>query len=124
MTPRQAQCLVFIKARVAETLAPPSFQEIADHLGLRSKSGVSRLIDGLEALGYVRRSRAHWHNIELVDRSRPSCPHCRNLVGSAACLAAATQQNATASRLPVAPLATNSGRTLEQGERTYHEARP
>ena len=116
LTPRQADCLAFIKAHMAERPVPPSFQAIADHLGLKSKSGVARLIDGLQERGYVRRSLAHHYNIELCRGPGAICPHCGNRAGSAACIAAAKEQNAAVS-FTAAPLASDQRRTPDQCER-------
>ena len=47
---------------------PPSYQEMADYLGLASKSGVHRLIAALEERGYIIRMPHHARAIAVIDR--------------------------------------------------------
>ncbi|MGM4891237.1 hypothetical protein [Tardiphaga sp. 839_C3_N1_4] len=44
----------------------PSFQELADHLGLKSKSRVAEIMDGLEERGAVRRIRRRARAYEVI----------------------------------------------------------
>ena len=53
LTPRQADALAFIRAHIKAHGYPPSYQEIADQLGISSKSGVSRLLTGLAYRGHI-----------------------------------------------------------------------
>lgn len=55
LTPRQAKVLAFLRERIAATGVGPSFVEIAEHLGIRSKSAVWVLMDALEQRGAIRR---------------------------------------------------------------------
>lgn len=55
LTKKQYELLVFINRRLHEAGVSPSFDEMKDALGLRSKSGIHRLITGLEERGFVRR---------------------------------------------------------------------
>jgi len=56
LTPKQRELLTFIEQRVAESGGvPPSFVEMRDAVGLRSTSGVARLLNALEERGHVRR---------------------------------------------------------------------
>jgi repressor LexA len=55
LTKKQYELLVFINRRLEEAGVSPSFDEMKDALGLRSKSGIHRLITGLEERGFVRR---------------------------------------------------------------------
>ncbi|MEL0079017.1 MAG: repressor LexA, partial [Rhodospirillales bacterium] len=43
LTRKQRELLTFINVRIGETGVSPSFDEMRDALGLRSKSGVHRL---------------------------------------------------------------------------------
>ncbi|MGF1562174.1 MAG: transcriptional repressor LexA [Geminicoccaceae bacterium] len=70
LTPRQRQLLKFIQAYVDEHEVPPSFEEMRDALQLKSKSGIHRLIGGLEERGFLRRLPYRARAIELV-RHRP-----------------------------------------------------
>jgi repressor LexA len=55
LTRKQHELLIFINKRIGETGISPSFDEMRDALDLRSKSGVHRLISGLEERGFIRR---------------------------------------------------------------------
>ena len=55
LTRKQYELLVYIDARLNETGISPSFDEMKDALGLRSKSGIHRLITALEERGFIRR---------------------------------------------------------------------
>lgn len=55
LTKKQHELLVFINQRLAATGVAPSFDEMKDALNLRSKSGIHRLISGLEERGFIRR---------------------------------------------------------------------
>ena len=55
LTRKQYELLLFIEQRLKETGVAPSFDEMKEALGLRSKSGIHRLITGLEERGFIRR---------------------------------------------------------------------
>jgi repressor LexA len=55
LTRKQHELLLFINKRLLETGVAPSFDEMKDALALRSKSGIHRLIGGLEERGFIRR---------------------------------------------------------------------
>ena len=55
LTKKQHELLLFINKRLAESGICPSFDEMKEALGLKSKSGVHRLITGLEERGFIRR---------------------------------------------------------------------
>jgi repressor LexA len=55
LTKKQHELLIFINQRLAATGVAPSFDEMKDALNLRSKSGIHRLISGLEERGFIRR---------------------------------------------------------------------
>lgn len=66
LTQRQLQLLTYIHAYVAEHQVPPSFEEMRNALQLKSKSGVHRLISGLEERGYIRRLAYRARALEIV----------------------------------------------------------
>ncbi len=66
LTQRQLQLLRFIHAYMQQHGVPPSFEEMREALGLRSKSGVHRLISGLEERGYIRRLPYRARALEVV----------------------------------------------------------
>ncbi len=55
LTKKQHELLLYINQRLASTGVAPSFDEMKDALNLRSKSGIHRLISGLEERGFIRR---------------------------------------------------------------------
>lgn len=55
LTRKQYQLLVFINQCLKDQGVPPSFDEMKEALELKSKSGVHRLITGLEERGFIRR---------------------------------------------------------------------
>ncbi len=55
LTRKQHELLVYINQRLTADGVSPSFEEMKDALGLRSKSGIHRLITALEERGFIRR---------------------------------------------------------------------
>ncbi len=55
LTKKQYQLLTHIDERLNETGISPSYDEMKDALGLKSKSGIHRLITALEERGFIRR---------------------------------------------------------------------
>ncbi|MFA7428621.1 MAG: transcriptional repressor LexA [Rhodospirillaceae bacterium] len=55
LTKKQHQLLIFIDQRLKESGVSPSFDEMKEALDLKSKSGIHRLITGLEERGFIRR---------------------------------------------------------------------
>jgi repressor LexA len=55
LTKKQKELLLLIRDCVAIEGVPPSFDEMKTALGLKSKSGIHRLITGLEERGFIRR---------------------------------------------------------------------
>lgn len=55
LTRKQYELLMFIDKRLRESGVSPSFDEMKDALELKSKSGIHRLITGLEERGFIRR---------------------------------------------------------------------
>ncbi len=55
LTRKQNELLLFINQHLTERGISPSFDEMKAALGLRSKSGIHRLITGLEERGFIRR---------------------------------------------------------------------
>jgi repressor LexA len=55
LTRKQYELLTFIDQRLKGTGVSPSFDEMKDALDLKSKSGIHRLITGLEERGFIRR---------------------------------------------------------------------
>lgn len=55
LTRKQYELLVCIDKVLKSTGVPPSYDEMKDALNLKSKSGIHRLITGLEERGFIRR---------------------------------------------------------------------
>ena len=76
LTKKQHELLTFINQRLAATGIAPSFDEMKDALTLRSKSGIHRLISGLEERGFIRRLPHRARALEVVklpeDSAAPS----------------------------------------------------
>ena len=63
LTEKQQELLDYLKSCERS----PSFDEMRDALGLRSKSGVHRLVRSLEERGFIRRIPNRARAIEIVD---------------------------------------------------------
>lgn len=66
LTKKQRELLLFINQRLAATGVSPSFDEMKDALNLRSKSGIHRLVSGLEERGFIRRLPHRARALEVV----------------------------------------------------------
>lgn len=66
LTQRQLQLLKFICDYQHASGVPPSFDEMRAALDLRSKSGIHRLISGLEERGHIRRLTHRARAIEVI----------------------------------------------------------
>src|SRR5205085_3916330 len=66
LTRKQRELLLFINQRLTATGVSPSFDEMKDALNLKSKSGIHRLISGLEERGFIRRLPHRARALEVV----------------------------------------------------------
>ena len=66
LTKKQLDLLDFINKRMHRDGVPPSFDEMKEHLDLRSKSGIHRLITALEERGFIRRLPHKARAIEII----------------------------------------------------------
>ncbi|MGN0903776.1 MAG: transcriptional repressor LexA [Alphaproteobacteria bacterium] len=55
LTKKQYELLMLIETRLREDGVSPSFEEMKEAIGLKSKSGIHRLISALEERGFIRR---------------------------------------------------------------------
>jgi repressor LexA len=55
-SPRQADTLRFLVAHFKAHGYAPTFEEIAAHLGIRSRNAVNDHLDGLERKGFIQRT--------------------------------------------------------------------
>jgi repressor LexA len=66
LTRKQIELLDFIRARIEAEGVPPSFEEMKEALGLKSKSGIHRLITALEERGFIRRMAHRARALDIV----------------------------------------------------------
>ena len=66
LTRKQSELLTYLSGHMQQHDVPPSFDEMRDALGLASKSGVHRLVSGLEERGYIRRLPNRARAIEIL----------------------------------------------------------
>lgn len=66
LTKKQHELLMFIHSRIQNDGISPSFEEMKHALGLRSKSGIHRLITALEERGFIRRLPHRARAIEIT----------------------------------------------------------
>jgi repressor LexA len=64
-TPRQADCLKVIETSIAWRGYSPSYREMGKALGV-AKSGIHRLVAGLEARGAITRLPNRPHGLEIT----------------------------------------------------------
>lgn len=82
LTPKQHELLCFIHNSLEESGVSPSFEEMKDALGLKSKSGVHRLISALEERGFLRRlpNRARALEVTKLPEGGTMKPAASNVV--------------------------------------------
>jgi len=66
LTKKQHELLIYIHGHLSENGVSPSFDEMKEALGLKSKSGIHRLITGLEERHFIRRLPHRARAIEVV----------------------------------------------------------
>lgn len=69
LTDRQKQILELIARKVKEVGFPPSMQELADDLGVKSKNAISKHLEALEKKGYIQRSAGGARSITILQRA-------------------------------------------------------
>lgn len=67
LTPQQLKVLRFIDVYVRQNEGvSPSYDEIKDHLGIASKSGVNRIVTALKQRGFLRHGLNLSRNLEVL----------------------------------------------------------
>jgi len=74
LTKKQRERLAFIEARLAADGVSPSFDEMREAVGLKSKSGVHRLVGGLEERGFLRRLPNRARALEVLRGPSETAP--------------------------------------------------
>ena len=68
LTPKQHKLLQFIEQSIQKQGISPSFEEMKTFMGLKSKSGIHRLVAGLEGKGYIRHLPNQARTVEIIPR--------------------------------------------------------
>jgi repressor LexA len=109
LTRKQHELLTFINQRLAATGIAPSFDEMKDALNLRSKSGIHRLISGLEERGFIRRLAHRARALEVVKLPEESAaPHGAGGAGERARFSPTVIRGDFAAALPGTPVAADT----------------
>ncbi len=74
LTRKQHELLTYIHRYLADHGISPSFDEMKDALNLKSKSGIHRLITGLEERGFIRRLAHRARALEVVKLPNEALP--------------------------------------------------
>lgn len=74
LTAKMHELLVFLDARARAGGPAPSFEEMKEALGLKSKSGVHRLVEALEERGFIRRLPNRARALEVLRGPGPRVP--------------------------------------------------
>lgn len=77
LTKKQNQLLKFIHEHLSEHGVSPSFDEMKEALGLKSKSGIHRLITALEERGFIRRLAHRARALEVIKMPDSATPEGR-----------------------------------------------
>jgi repressor LexA len=80
LTKKQYQLLMFIDSRLKVVGVSPSFEEMKAALNLKSKSGIHRLITGLEERGFIRRLPYRARALEVLKLPENTLISGRNVV--------------------------------------------
>ncbi len=66
LTPKQHNLLIYIDEFIKEHGHSPSFEEMKEAIGLRSKSGIHALINSLEERGFIRKMAHRARALEVL----------------------------------------------------------
>ena len=66
LTPKQHKLLMYIDAFINQTGHSPSFEEMKDAVGLKSKSGIHALLNSLEERGFIRKLAHKARALEVI----------------------------------------------------------
>ena len=69
LTKQQNKLFNFLKNRIKKTNVSPSFEEMKIAMGLKSKSGIQRLIDGLVERGFIEKKNNKKRAINILNKS-------------------------------------------------------
>ena len=66
LTKKQLELLLFLDERISQSGVTPSFEEMKKKVGLKSKSGIHRLISALEERGFLKKLPFKARAIEIL----------------------------------------------------------
>jgi len=66
LTKKQHQLFLFLEERISQSGVTPSFEEMKNKVGLKSKSGIHRLISALEERGFIKKLPFKARAIEIL----------------------------------------------------------
>jgi len=69
LTKKQHELLLFLEERIGQSGVTPSFEEMKNKVGLKSKSGIHRLISALEDRGFIKKLPFKARAIEILKSS-------------------------------------------------------
>ena len=69
LTKKQSKLYNFLKDKIKKTNVSPSFEEMKIAMGLKSKSGIQRLINGLIERGFIEKKNNKKRAINIVNNS-------------------------------------------------------
>ena len=69
LTKKQRELLLYLEERISNSGITPSFEEMMTKVGLKSKSGIHRLISGLEERGFIKKLPFKARAIEILKSS-------------------------------------------------------
>ena len=79
LTKKQLELLLLIDKRIKKTGVTPSFDEMKEKLGLRSKSGIHRLIAALEERGFIKKIAFKARAIQVIKLPELNDQHVKNI---------------------------------------------
>jgi len=68
LTKQQSKLYNFLKDKIQKTNVSPSFEEMKNAMGLKSKSGIQRLIDGLVERGFIEKKDNKKRAINIIKK--------------------------------------------------------
>ena len=79
LTKKQLELLLLIDRKIKKTGVTPSFDEMKEKLGLRSKSGIHRLIASLEERGFIKKLAFKARAIQVIKLPELNNKHMKNI---------------------------------------------
>src|SRR3546814_3204557 len=92
LTAKQHELLHFIQQHLDASGISPSFEEMKEALGLKSKSGIHRLISALEERGFLRRLPNRARALEVL-RSEEHTSELQSLMRISSAVFCLTKKN-------------------------------